>query len=123
MYQRDTKPGLRFAGLWDFFGGGREDGESPVECLARELREELEIDIAPEQVTFSKVFPAMHDPSIDAYFMVVELTHYQVKNFHFESEGVSCKFVTAEEFLGDNGVVPGLKPRLTNYLSTSAIKS
>ena len=40
-------PGASFAGYWEFPGGKREQGESIRDCLVREVREELAIDVEP----------------------------------------------------------------------------
>ena len=42
--QRKANDNL-FGGLWEFPGGKIEDGETPEECMARELKEELEIEV------------------------------------------------------------------------------
>lgn len=40
------KPGGKMGGLWEFPGGKVESGESVATCVVREVREELDIEIA-----------------------------------------------------------------------------
>lgn len=44
LVARRARP-ASLAGSWEFPGGKLEPGESPAECLARELREELAFDV------------------------------------------------------------------------------
>src|ERR1700733_14309288 len=44
---RDDKEDIPFPGYWDFPGGARENNETPVEVVIREIREELNINLSP----------------------------------------------------------------------------
>lgn len=44
---RDNKPEILYPGGIGLFGGHREDDESALECVTRELAEELTYEIAP----------------------------------------------------------------------------
>lgn len=45
MQLRDNKKGIYGQGKWGVLGGKKNDGETPEECISREIREELEIEL------------------------------------------------------------------------------
>ena len=42
---RDNKDSIPFPNTWNLLGGFMEKGESPEECIRREIREEIEIEL------------------------------------------------------------------------------
>lgn len=48
---RDDKPTIPEPNKWDLPGGWVEPGETPLECIVREMKEELELAIDESQVT------------------------------------------------------------------------
>jgi len=118
VYLRDNKPGLRFAGLWDFPGGGREGEETPIECVTREVKEEFSIELKPVQIIWQKEWPSMHEPNSKAHFMVAQLTKNNFENIKFGVEGQKWKLMSVDEFFSHDDAVPHLKDRLKDYLKS-----
>lgn len=58
LQQRDEKPGLRYPGMWTFFGGAVEADETFDEAIRRELEEELELRDVPLTLWYEYVCPA-----------------------------------------------------------------
>ena len=66
-------PFLSWAGWWEFPGGKREKGESNEQCLARELREELEVE--------AEIGEFLTENSHGYDFGTVHLSVYRVKSW------------------------------------------
>ena len=118
VFLRDDKPGLRFANLWDFPGGGREGNETPIETITREIQEEFGITLKQEAFVWQKAFPAMHDANLTGIFLVGNLTPEDVSQIQFGEEGQRWRLMSVDEFLSRDDVVPKLKDRLQDYFSS-----
>ena len=113
---RDDKPTIPWPNMWELPGGGREGNESPFECVAREVYEELGIHLTEDCLLWSKVYPSMLYEGRQSVFMVGQLSQDQFDSITFGDEGQAYKLMNIEEFLTSSQVVPQLQGRLRDYL-------
>ena len=113
---RDDKTSIPWPNMWELPGGGREGDESPFECAAREVYEELGIYLNENCLLWSKVYPSMLFEGRQSVFMVGQISQGQFDNIVFGDEGQGYKLMPIEEFLGSDKVVPQLQDRVRDYL-------
>ena len=116
---RDDKDDIPCPNMWEFPGGGREGNESPFECAAREVHEELGIHLTEDCLRWSKVYPSMLYEGRQSVFMVGQLSQDQFDSITFGDEGQAYKLMSIEEFLNSKQAVPQLQGRLRDYLKVS----
>ena len=113
---RDDKEDIPWPNMWELPGGGREGNETPFECVAREVYEELNIQLSKDDVIWSRLYPSMLDENKKSVFLVGKLTQEQFESIIFGDEGQGFKLVSFEEFLTSDRVVPQLQERVRDYV-------
>lgn len=113
---RDDKSNIPYPNTWELPGGGREGDETPFECVAREVYEELGIRLTEDCLLWSKVYPSMLFEGKESVFLVGKLTQEQFDSIVFGDEGQGYKLMSIEEFLNFKQAVPQLQGRLREYL-------
>ncbi len=114
--------GKAMAGYWEFPGGKIEPGETPRDALARELHEELFIDIGNAQPWITRTF---HYPHAVAHLELFRVTEWQGEPHGRENQQLSWQDperITIEPLLPANhGIMNALRlPPL--YAITQASK-
>ena len=116
---RDDKLNIPYPNMWELAGGGREGTESPFECVAREVYEELGIHLTEDCLLWSKVYPSMLFEGKESVFLVGKLRQEQFDSIVFGDEGQGYKLMGIEEFLGSDKVVPQLQDRVRDYMESN----
>ena len=113
---RDDKSNIPWPNMWELPGGGREGDESPFECVAREVYEELGIHLTEDCLLWSKVYPSMLFEGKESVFLVGKLRQEQFDSIVFGDEGQGYRMMSTDEFLGSDKVVPQLQDRVRDYM-------
>ncbi|CAM3528430.1 NUDIX hydrolase [Paracoccus nototheniae] len=102
---RDDRPGLPFPGHWDLPGGGREGGESPVDCALRELSEEFGLHLPPDRLT-GHAFVSHAAPPMRSWLFTGALHATEIASIRFGSEGQGWRMMPVDDYLAHPRAVP-----------------
>jgi len=117
VYLRDERPGLPWPGHWDLPGGGREAGETPLDCVLRETAEEFGLALPASALHWGRA----HDAGLAAtWFFVARQPEALAGRIVFGEEGQVWRLVPAEAFLGSRTAIPPLQHRLRAALACGA---
>jgi 8-oxo-dGTP diphosphatase len=90
LFLRDDKPDLPYPNMWDVPGGHVEPDETPEECIVREMKEEMDINLKDFSLLCEKEFDDR-----------IEYTFWKKQNLEIEKinllEGQCLKWFTRQE--------------------------
>ena len=94
VLERDHTPGIPWPGHLDLPGGGREGAESALDCALRETREEVGLEVGPEQICWNR---RRKSPTGISWFFAAHLDAQSEQEIKFGGEGGSfriyvCKY-------------------------------
>lgn len=113
---RDDISTIPWPNMWELPGGGREDEETPFECVQREVFEELGLKLEEAAILWVKDYPGMLEPDETSIFMVGTITQEDFASIVFGDEGQAYQMMDIRQFLSDDKVISQLQDRLSDYL-------
>ena len=78
LFLRDDIPQIKYPGMWDLPGGHVEKHETPEECIVREMKEEIEMELSEFELFTVTDFP---DRVENTFFKRIELNINEI-NLH-----------------------------------------
>lgn len=110
---RDNKKDIPFPNQWSLFGGLVDEGETPEDCVLREIREELGIVLGKIDLVLVRIRDECGQDVEDNIFV----SEVIVDDAQLElAEGADMKWFSTYEIQATD-VVPHFKSVLINYCS------
>ena len=116
--QRDGKGAFPF--LIDLIGGGRENNESPLENMIREVYEETGLNVHSSDIIQAHIRQSLADETRMAFFFVVKVEE-SLHSITFGNEGLGLVILDPQVFIElDNGV-KGQQIKVRDYLTSKTV--
>lgn len=113
---RDDRPDLQYSNQWDLPGGGREDDETPIETVARELFEELHIVLEPTKIIYEVRETVETRSGAAVHFFVARWDGLADDCIVLGDEGQRWCWMPVSDFVSRKDVVAPLRGRLSRAL-------
>ena len=120
LFLRDNKPTIPYPNKWDILGGNVEPGESPEQCVIREMEEEIELELKKEDIHLFKVYH---------FEDRIEHTYWKELNLNLAKtplhEGQCLKWFTEKEVqsLPSSDIAFGFKDVIIEFFKNSPHKN
>lgn len=114
---RDADPDIPFPDMWDLPGGGREDEESPLDCVLRETEEEIGLRLDPDAVGWGRRYSAIPPDAVETWFFVMRDDSIEAEHLQLGDEGQCLELMPVEVYLDHPRVIPHMAERLRHYLA------
>ena len=102
---RDQKPGIFYPGHWGLFGGAIDANETPVMALARELREEIGLEVNHPRLLTNFSFTFGRYGRIQRHFYEVAIRANILSELQLR-EGAEMRAFSGSDILTRSRVVP-----------------
>jgi 8-oxo-dGTP diphosphatase len=113
---RDDRPDIAFPNMWDLPGGGREIGETPQECVLRELDEEMGLRLTMQTLTWGRPFEPDLPGQAQAWFFGAQMPDLKPADITFGDEGQMWRLMPVRLFVMNPKTIPHMARRLGVYL-------
>ncbi|MEX0308017.1 MAG: NUDIX hydrolase [Ruegeria sp.] len=110
VIQRDERTDIPYPGYLDFPGGGKEPGETPIDCALRETVEEVGLRLNVTDLIWSRQYG-------QSWFFVALRPSEDVSLIRFGDEGQGWRLMCPQDYLSHSLAIPNFVVRLQDYLS------
>lgn len=115
---RDLRGDIPWPGHLDFPGGGREDGETPEQCVLRETQEEVGLVLSEGELIWRRRY---HRSGGRFWFFAAHLPETRQGDIVFGDEGQGWALIGPHDYCAQEMAIPYFCTQLRDYLAHAAI--